>query len=250
MKKISWWAKNHKLSARILIVVSFICLNALAFVTGQFLNQLGILFSQVFLFACFFIFLIAFTAYPLKKQKERNPKPSWYYPLQKSCDFILAASTFCMIVCLSNQPEKLFQFNPKIKAFAITFPVKDSTVKHYKPIGEFNSSLKDGKGNQLKWKERKKLLKVQVREIKKDNDLSKGGKIALIIFSVFAALGLLYVVAALSCSLSCSGSDAAAAIVGVGGTVLVIFLLVWGIRAITGKKRKRKLTSENTGTDQ
>jgi hypothetical protein len=249
MKKISWWAKNHKLSARILIVASFICLNALAFVTGQFLNQLGILFSQAFLFGCFFIFLVAFIAYPLKKQKGKKARPSWYYRLQKSCDFILAASTFCMIVCLSNQPEKLFQFYPKIKASAIAFPVKDTTVKHYKPIGKFNSSLKDGKGNQLKWKERKKLLREQVREIKKDHNLPKGEKIALIILSALIAAGLLMLVAALSCNLSCNGYGAAAAIVGIGGTALVIFLLVLAIRAINGKKRKRKLITEKAATD-
>lgn len=34
MKKISWWAKMHKSYARIIIVVSFIFLNALAFFTG------------------------------------------------------------------------------------------------------------------------------------------------------------------------------------------------------------------------
>ncbi|MGN6531322.1 MAG: hypothetical protein ACTHK0_06185 [Ginsengibacter sp.] len=243
MKKISWWAKRHKLHARVIIVVSFIFLNMLAFFTGQFLSQLGIFISEAFLFGCFFIFLIAFLAYPLRKWKETMPKPLWYYRLQKSCDFILAASTFCMIVCLSNQPESFFQFYPKIKAVAVTFPSK-STAKHYKSIGDFYSSLNDGKGNEIKWKERKRLLKEQVTGIKKDNTLSKGGKIALIIFSCLAALGLLYLVAGLSCSLSCSGSDAAAVIVGIGGTALVVFLLIWAIRAINGKKRKSKMTAE------
>jgi len=58
MKKISWWAKMHKSYARIIIVVSFIFLNALAFFTGYFLNQLGIFFSQASLFGFFFIFLL------------------------------------------------------------------------------------------------------------------------------------------------------------------------------------------------
>ena len=250
MKKISCWAKKHKVYARIIIVVSFIFLNALAFITGHFFYQLGIIFLPGFLYACFFVFLITFIVYPLKMQKQINPKSSGYYRLQKSCDFMLAASTFCMIVCLCNQPEKLFQFYPESNAFAIAFPVKDGTVKHYKPIGEFNSSLKDEKGNQLTWKERKKLLREQVREIKKDNNLSKGEKIALIILSALAAFGLLVLVAGLSCNLSCNGYGAAAAIVGIGGTALVIFLLVLAIRAINGKKRKRKLATENTGTDK
>jgi Ca2+/Na+ antiporter len=250
MKKISWWAKNHKVYARLIIVVSFIFLNALAFITGHFLHQLGIIFLPGFLYACFFVFLITLIAYPRKIQQQIKRKSSGHYRLQKSCDFILAASTFCMVVCLSNQPQTLIQFYPKISAVAITFPVKDSTVKHYKPISEFNSSLKDGKGNQLKWKERKKLLREQVREIKKDHNLPKGEKIALIILSALVAGGLIMLVAGLSCNLSCNGYGAAAAIVGIGGTALIVFLLVLAIRAINGEKRKRKLTTENTGKDK
>ena len=249
MKKISYWAKKHKSQARIVIVASFIFLNTLAFFTGHFLNQLGIVFSPGILFGCFFIFLIALIAYPLKKRNETKLNQLAYYHLQKSCDFILAASTFCIIVCLSNSPERLFQFYPQIKAFVITSPSKDSTVKNYKSISDFYTSLIDGKGNSLKWKERKKLLKEQVREIKKDNNTSKGEKTALIILSALVAAGLLFLVAGLSCSLSCSGSDAAAAIVGIGGTALVIFLLVLAIRAINGKKRKDKMATEDAAHD-
>lgn len=245
MKKISYWAKNHKLHARIIIVASFIFLNALAFFTGHLLNQLGIFLLPGFLFGCFFIFLIALIAYPFKKMKGTKLNPLAYYRFQKSCDFILAASTFCMIVCLSNRPESLFQFYPQIKAFAVTAPSKDSTIKHYKSIRDFYASLIDGKGNSLKWKERKKLLKEQVREIKKDNNISKEGKIALIILSSLAAAGLLFLVAGLSCNLSCNGSDAAAVIVVIGGVALVIFLLTLAIRAINGKKRTSKLAAEN-----
>src|SRR6185312_6384848 len=98
--------------ARIIIVVSFILLNALAFITGHFLNELGIVFLPGFLFVFFFVFLIAVIAYPSKIRKQVKPKSSAYYRWQKSCDLVLVASTFCMIVCLSNQPERLFQFYP------------------------------------------------------------------------------------------------------------------------------------------
>jgi hypothetical protein len=54
--------------------------------------------------------------------------------------------------------------------------------------------------------------------------------------SVAVALGLLYLIAALACNLSCAGSDIAAVIVGVGGAGLVIFLLIVVIRKILGRK--------------
>ena len=87
---------------------------------------------------------------------------------------------------------------------------------------------------------KKKLLKEQLRAIKKSGEISKGGKVALIILSVIVALGLLYLVAALACNISCSGSEGGAIILAVGGTALVIFLLVITLRAILGKKKKPK----------
>jgi hypothetical protein len=100
--------------------------------------------------------------------------------------------------------------------------------------------MKDANGNLLKWKERKKLLKVQVRAIKQTEDISKGGQIALIVLSCLVALGLVLLVASLACELSCNGSEGAAVIVGLLGTGLIVFLLVLAIRAITGRKRKAK----------
>jgi hypothetical protein len=117
---------------------------------------------------------------------------------------------------------------------------KDSISKNYKSIKDLNASMQDENGNMLKWKERKKLLKHQIREIKKANDPSKGEKVLLVILSILVALGLLYLVAALSCSIACSGSEAIALLVAIGGTAGVILLLIFVIRAIYGKRRKKK----------
>lgn len=108
--------------------------------------------------------------------------------------------------------------------------------------------MKDANGKQLSWKERKKLLKAQVRAIKKADDLSNGAKVALIFLSALVALGLLFLVAALACDLSCSGSGAAAVLVGLAGTALIALLLVVVIRAILGKKRKKPKPGPETGT--
>jgi len=250
MKKISYWAKSHKQEARITIVICYIGLNILAIMSGYFLQQTGILLLPVFLFSCFTVFITAVIVYPSNYRKGLNLSSSAFYNLQKTCDFIIVSCTFCMIFYLSNRPENLFRFYPQVNAYVINPTLKDNAGKPYKSISDFYSSLKDKHGNMLKWKERKKLLKEQVRSIKKDTDLSKGSKTLFIILSVIAAIGLVYLVAALSCSLSCNGSDAAAAIVGVGGTALIIFLLVLTIRAITGKKRKRKTASEKSLTNQ
>lgn len=250
MKKISYWAKAHKWSARFIIVVSFLLLNGIGIVTGILLSQLDINVPVIVMVAFFTVFLIAWFAYPSKDMKGKKINPTAFYIKQKICDFALAASAFCMVVYLGNHPDRLFQFYPSLNATVTSEPSlpTDSIKREYKSVTAFATSLKNENGNNLKWKERKKLLKEQIKGIKMANDLSSGEKTLLIILSVLVALGLLYLVAALSCSISCGGADALAVIVAIGGTALVIYLLVIVIRSINGKKKKKKQTVEKSTT--
>ena len=62
----------------------------------------------------------------------------------------------------------------------------------------------------------------------------------LIILTIIGALGALYLVAALSCSLACNGSDAAALAVAILGLAGVIWATMAIIRRISrGAKKKR-----------
>lgn len=247
MKRLSLWGKDHKGSARIIIVVSFLLLTTLGIITGSLLTDVGVSISSATMLVFAFVYFAGIAAYPSKSLKGKKLSAAAFYVRQKSCDLLLAASTFCMIVYFSNQPGAVFDYSTPLNAAipaATSFP-KDSTVKTYKPISVFSASMKDENGKQLKWKERKKLLKEQLRAIKNSKDPSDGGKAALIILSVVVALGLLYLVAALACNISCNGSEGAAIVLAIGGTALVIFLLVIAIRAITGRKKKVK---EETGS--
>jgi hypothetical protein len=116
---------------------------------------------------------------------------------------------------------------------------KDST-KAYKSVEDFKKSLYDESCKPLKLKERKKILKQQVKAIKKDKTISDGGKVGLIILCVLLALILAYGVAALACSLSCAGSDAAAVIVAVLGLGGIVLLTIFLIRSIIRKSKKEK----------
>jgi hypothetical protein len=146
-----------------------------------------------------------------------------------------------MFFYLGNHPGQLIDIKGSLYASVPANSILPKEVKPYKSIGEFNKSIKDEKGKLLKWKERRKLLKAQIQGIKSSSDLTPTAKTLLTILSVIVAIGLLYLVAALSCSLSCNGSDAAAVLVGVGGTALVIFLVIIVIRGIYGKHKKKKL---------
>lgn len=251
MRKISFWAKTHKWPARIIIIVSFLVLNVLGILIGFFLTDLNISLSAFLLLLFSFIYMIGVFMYPAKWEKGKKINAHVFYIRQKACDFMLAASTFGMFIYLGNHPEKIFQGYPSLNAAIIINPSlpKDSITKGYKSISAFSASMKDKDGNQLKWKERRKLLKEQVKGIKKTNDLSKGQKTFLTILSVIIALGLLFLLASLACDLSCAGSDAAAVAVGLGGAALIIFLLTLAMRGIYGKKKK-KLNTEQPSVNQ
>jgi len=239
MKKISSWAKNNKRPARMLIIVSVIVLNTLAIVTGVLLNSLGIYLPLSFLLFFAGLYALGFVVYPSRSLKGKKLNAAAFYIRQKSCDLLLVGSTFFMISWLGNHPDRLFRYGPTLQAVVPgnTVP-RDSTLKTYKPISAFTASMRDEKGNPLKWKERKKLLKEQVKAIKRSTEPSKGAKIALIILSILGAVLLIYGVAALACSLSCGGSDALAIIVAIGGTALVVWLTFVVIKSITGKKKE------------
>lgn len=247
MRKISMWAKRHAWPARFIIVASFVLLNILGFATGLLLADMDIILPAAFLFLFILLYAAGYIAYPVTNKDERGRKRISGYVRQKTYDILLAGSTFFIIIFLGNHKETLFRYRlpfNEVMASSSIIP-KDSTAKNYKSVPAFYQSLKDADGKLYSWKERKKLLKEQVSAIKKADDMSPGEKTALIILSVAVALGLIYLIGALACNLSCAGSDVAAVIIGVGGTGLVIFLLVVVIRKILGKQRHSKKSAGN-----
>lgn len=249
MKKLSLWAKHHKQAARLTIIVSFILLTIIGFYTGTWLSDLDISLPEAILFFAVFSYIVGVIAYPQRHGSHISMRTKSFYIRQKICDTGLVVSTFVMIIYLANHPDTFIHSFVPARAILgnnLVLP-KDSSAKPYKSIREFSASIKDKDGNLLKWKERKKLLKEQVRSIKKADNLSKGDKAGLIVLSVVVALGLALLVGALACELSCNGSEGAALLVGIGGTALIIFLLIITIRAI--KKGKKKPETEPAPTN-
>jgi len=242
IKKLSFWAKSHKRTTRLLIIAAFLLLNITGMIIGLLLTDLNILFHPVTFYIFVILFFAALGLYPDKATKGTLFSNRAFYIRQKTCDLVLAGSAFLMIVCISNS-KMIFETNytPVNAATRTTSAIiKDSTLRPYKSVAAFSASMKDENGKLLKWKERKKLLKEQLKGIKSAQDMSNGGKAALIVLCSLVALGLLMLVLAWSCDLSCSGSDGAAILVGVGGTVAIVFLLILATRLIYGRKKKRK----------
>lgn len=232
MKKISLWAKAHPKQTRLFIVISYLLLNILGIAIGKLLNQLKIELPFFLLEISVVVFILAGLCYP-SNNKKRN------YFFHKTCDSILITTTFFMIIFSGNRYGNITglitatSFQNEARATSI----KDSSRHSYSSLEVFKLSMKDKDGKMLKWKERRKLLKTQVKAIKQSKDLTDAGKIALTIGCVIVALGLLYLVAAGACSLSCSGAEGGAILLGLGGLALVIVLFVIAMKAIHKKKK-------------
>jgi len=240
MKQLSFWAKKHKWASRFLIIFSFIALNILGIVTGFLFNELNVTFSSTLLFLTILICFIAWGKYPMKRNATVANEKKRIYILQKTCDLLLIGATFIMFVYFGNRQVSPFTPSLLTASIVTTSSLPGDSSKGYKSMDEFKKMMKDENGKTLKWKERKKLMKTQIKQIKKDNSMSEGGKVALIILTVLVAIGLGMLIAALSCSLSCSGSEAAAVLVAVVGYAGLIFLTILVIRSIVRQTKKDK----------
>lgn len=240
-KKLSFWARDHKWSSRFIIVFSFIIMNFLGVITGMLFNELDINFPRWFMLLSIVGFSFAWLQYPTSRQDHIGT-----YVLRKTSDAVLIGTTFFMFLYFGNR--QVMPISSSIFSASAVIPTsvpKDST-KNYKSLEDFKKSLQDKNGKPLKWKERKKLLKEQVKAIKKDKTMSDGGKVGLIILCVLLAVILAYGVAALSCSLSCSGSEGAAVVVAILGLAGIALLTFFLIRSIVRKSKKEKIKEPET----
>ncbi len=245
MKQISYWAKKHVWQSRALIVLIYILLNILGIFTGKALNDINIIIPQPYFIACIIFTIILWVWYPKKGNINSNINGSILYFQRKLLDFSLGLITFLMIIYAGNNWQNLFIKSESALASKIIPMPKDSAIYNNPLIKNFITSLKEMDIAQLTQKEKLRLIKKQIKTIKQSSDTSKSNKTLLIILSVFAALALIYSLAALSCSIACAGSEALAIVVAVAGTALIIYFLVRIIKRISnGPPKKETIKTE------
>jgi hypothetical protein len=200
MLSISQWASKHTLTARTMLVTSHIMLTILAVTMGKFMSNLAINIHPAFLYSSMLLFSIAFIGYPIKK---RNIPFSKRYRKQKSFDALLAFSTFLMILCQSN-----------LSASSSSIP----TASAWAPKRANHSIIK-------KTETRKQKGRI-LHFLESSKNYSSTEKTLITILAIIGAAGLLYLLAALACTISCNGAEGAAIAVGIVGTAAIIFLFV------------------------
>lgn len=188
--------------------------------------------------ACICVTILLWAWYPEKRKTKGGTRQTVSYARRKLFDLSLGAVTFLMIIYAGNHWEKLFIKNESAQASKVIRISKDSSIFNHFLIKNFITSIKEKDVANLSQKEKIRIIKKQLKEVKQDKQTSKSDKTLLIILSVLVAIGLLIGLAALSCSISCGGAEALALVVALVGTALIIFLLIRVMKRISNPRPK------------
>ncbi|RYY39975.1 MAG: hypothetical protein EOO08_07930 [Chitinophagaceae bacterium] len=204
---ISVWARGHKAAARVLLIVTFVLLNATAWVAGNWLAAEG----HTDIGIPFYLSTIAGTllllSYPARRAR---------FLQRKMYDGALAACTFTMVMLLSAAPEGSL------------------------PIGGSSAQAASVRASAQAPPKYKKLMRKWARKLRAHyRDGSDGQRAGLIVLTVLVGILLIVGVLALACSIACSGAEVVAIIVGALGVVGVVWGAVAVIRRIVKGPRKK-----------
>jgi hypothetical protein len=216
MKLLSRWAQHHQWTARLLIILVFYpILNLSGWILGDLLQSEGIVLGSVWSYLLCGSILALFFIYPNKKDRRYR---NWRF--RKTLDCLLILCTFGCILFSGNRYAAGSSLELFTQGHATTqAPALDQARMEQPP--------------------KKKGLRKLVRELRrKYRDADNGSKVALtilvVVIFVFAVFGL----AALSCSIACSGAEGLAYIVfflGLGGLIFGLVKLLQRIKR--GKKK-------------
>lgn len=243
MKQLSYWAKRHPLQARAVIAAAHIFAMTLAFVSG------------IWLYACYHIAwpawifptVLAFTAwvrstYPARRTQSATPAAAdrYYWRTRRT----IAGATACawlLVLVLGNHAAQ--QSEQPDKAQRAISERSIPTACSQMPLLMIESSKPAQVKTTFKWLKikQKTFFKKQVHFIRRHT--ARGGEgsmdpmaqvlLTLLVFIVAAFLEFLVLI--MACNLSCSGQEAAALLVGLLGTGLIVWGMVAAIIAIWRK---------------
>src|SRR5215204_3544446 len=95
MKFVSLWGFHHKWSARMLIFLGYLVLNALALIMGDILYSFDVQVSGLIVYLSAAAYLAAFIVYPASRKRRHYRN---YYRFQKGCDAILLVTSFLLLI--------------------------------------------------------------------------------------------------------------------------------------------------------
>src|SRR5262245_47801251 len=132
MKKLSFWARDHKAPARTIIVIAQILLAVIGIFTGILLKSLGVSFSTTVLVVLTAGFAACFIFYPVKNKRSRGHS---FYAKQKCFHLALSIVSYMLIVFAANRPDTLMLANSVVSASKPSPVVPADSASHkYKTV--------------------------------------------------------------------------------------------------------------------
>ena len=238
MKPLSRWAKGHPVHARLIIIIARVLLFLLAFYLGSKFAKSGADISPLWLYGTILAFFLSGMFYPVYRKND--------FSRRKTFDFLIAGLGFFILLFTAVNLN-----GPARSATSASAAVSVREPRYKNPESEkILNAFMSGEKKELSKQEKriiKQEFKYQVKNwvgAKISGDKARANEALLIILACIAAAGLLYLVAALACTLSCNGSDVAAIIVGILGAAAVIWLLIKVIKSISRKSKPESASQE------
>ena len=227
MKKLSFWAREHKHIARVTIIISYILLNVIGLFLGDVIHSFNIEFTPLFFLFAISLTFLGWMIYPSKDKKHEYKN---FYLRQKSADLILVSATLLFVIYLGNALNK--------NTNSFRNPLQAASIVNTN--NAINISSPTVAKNTVSKKSLRQKIRAEIKSIRKAyKDSTKSQKTLYIILAVLAAAGLTYVLTMFSCSISCSGAEALGYVVFFVGLGAIVFGLVKVIQRIKRGKPKR-----------
>ena len=229
MLQLSFWARKHVWSTRLIIIfLIYPLLNISGWFIGDLLALNGITFNQNLGYILSFIILFLFLIYPYKIDKKRYRH---YYAWKKTTEILMICTTFCFILLRGNG------FNSENGTNLVVTSGYASVVD--KNVEPSSKTLE---------KEKKNFIKKFVKNLRnKYKNASKRDKTGMIILAILVALGLIFLLGVLSCSIACGGAEGLAYAIFFIGLGAIIFGLVRVIKRINRGEPKQKKAEPTQG---
>lgn len=238
MKKISYWAKLHPVTAQCIIIAGHLLLFLIATFIGNSTSDFGIFISSYWLAFAGILFFAAIFYYPRQQKKGTIINYYWH---RKTCDFIIIFGGFIMLCIGINHLNMQGTATTPLSAASINFttlPVKKLTAQEILASGK--------KGQQLNRQE-KRILKIELKhqvkiwtKAKLNGDVSAKNNSGLVILAIIGALGLSLLLMMLVCTIACGGAEGAAVGVAIVGFAGIIWLTVFLIKRITHPRHPKE----------
>lgn len=236
MKNLSLWSRQNRVKSITILVILHFILWWIYYFTGAYLYIQNIVLPADLKYVGAVLFFAAVACYPIKNINQgffRNT-----YARRKFWQCVAITSVAVFTILFGNHSAKnLLRTNQTVDFSAQTIALDIKKDRHT--------------SKKLKRKERRKARKALRKEIRKTlrkmrrakGEYSEWQKFGIVMLTIIVALILLYMLLALSCSIACSGSEAFAFIVFLGGLALIIY----GIIKIFRKFKIMKPKPANNG---